>query len=157
MWKIPKLIIYRPNRQIHRLLYLLATISIFYLTISQSMKHSVWPKQKQNHWTKNSFITFEQYQPNYVTTTLMSFLDWRQKNQNLSSKYSKWLFIDWNPSDCFRFIRYSSARVYLRHSKRLKQLEVRMEKMAREGLHDTVIDREASPDHFLSTLSSNYT
>lgn len=66
-------------------------------------------------------------------------------------KIFQWLF-------CFliiRFLRWSSYNIYLRHSKRVKQLETRMNQMIHDGINQFQGDN-ATVEQFLATMPSMF-
>ncbi len=56
----------------------------------------------------------------------------------------------------FRFLRWSSYNVYVRHSKRVKQLETRMNQMVHQGINVFPGDNAAA-EQYLATMPSMFT
>jgi len=56
----------------------------------------------------------------------------------------------------YRFLRWSSYNVYLRHSKRVKQLETRMNQMVHQNINVFPGDN-ASSEQYLATMPSMFT
>jgi hypothetical protein len=54
-----------------------------------------------------------------------------------------------------RFLRWSSYNIYLRHSKRVKQLEARMNQMIRDNISEFPGDN-ATTEQFLATMPSMF-
>lgn len=54
---------------------------------------------------------------------------------------------------CIRFLRWSSYNIYLRHSKRVKQLETRMNQMIHKDINEFPGDH-ATMEQFLATMPS---